>query len=239
MGSDEYKQAAAAAALELVSDGMKLGLGTGSTAAAFIDMLGERVKDGLDVTCVATSKASEAQASKLGISLSTLDDEPFLDMTVDGADEIDHKLRLIKGGGGALLREKIVAMSSEQMVVIADESKFVKTLGKFPLPVEVDRFGIRSTMEMIAALTDELGLRHELKVRENEEGGFYVTDGGHHIIDCAYEVIPDPEELADCLAMLPGVIDCGLFIGIAERAFIGGPNGVRVLEAAFDDDEEV
>ena len=236
MSGDAYKRAAAEAALELVNSGMKLGLGTGSTAAYFIDLLGERVKDGLDVVCVATSKASEAQASKLGIPLTTLDDEPFLDLTVDGADEIDPDLRLIKGGGGALLREKIVAMSSDRMVVIADESKLVQTLGKFPLPVEVDRFGLRATMEMIAALTDELGLRHDLNVRENDEGGFFITDSGHHIIDCSYELIPDPEELADCLAMLPGVVDSGLFIGIAEMAFIGGPNGVKVIEAAFDDE---
>lgn len=237
MSSESYKKAAAAAALELVTDGMKVGLGTGSTAALFIDMLGERVRDGLDVVCVATSTESEAQASKYGIELTSLDEEPFLDLTVDGADEIDPDLRLIKGGGGALLREKIVAMASDQMVVIADESKMVKNLGKFPLPVEVDRFGLRATMEMIAALTDELGLRHELAVRETEEGGFFVTDGGHHIIDCSYGLIPDPEELADCLAMLPGVVDSGLFIGIAEKAFLGGPDGVRVIEASFDDDE--
>lgn len=239
MDIDNYKKEAAEAAIELISDGMKVGLGTGSTAAMFIDLLGERVRDGLDVVCVATSKASEAQASKYGIPLTSLDEEPFLDITIDGADEIDPDLRLIKGGGGALLREKIVAMSSDRMVVIGDESKLVKTLGKFPLPVEVDRFGLRATMEMIAAMTDELGLRHDLRVREAEEGGFFVTDGGHHIIDCHYEVIPDPEDLADCLAMLPGVIDSGLFIGIAERALIGGPSGLKILEAPFDDDDEV
>ena len=123
MGSDDYKMAAAKAALDLIEDGMKVGLGTGSTAAMFIDLLGARVKEGLDVVCVPTSKVSEVQAANLGIALTTLDDEPFLDVTVDGADEIDEDLRLIKGGGGALLREKIVAMSSDRMVVIADDSK--------------------------------------------------------------------------------------------------------------------
>ena len=237
MGSDDYKMAAAKAALDLIEDGMKVGLGTGSTAAMFIDLLGARVKEGLDVVCVPTSKVSEVQAANLGIALTTLDDEPFLDVTVDGADEIDEDLRLIKGGGGALLREKIVAMSSDRMVVIADDSKVVETLGKFPLPVEVDRFGLRSTLEMIAAVTKELGLREELKVREAEGGGFFQTDGGHYIVDCFYEQIPEPEDLSDCLAMLPGVVDSGLFIGIAERALIGGPDGVEVFEAPFDDIE--
>lgn len=239
MSADAYKMAAARAAVELIEDGMKVGLGTGSTAGMFIDLLGERVRDGLDVICVPTSKTSEIQASNLGIAVTTLDEEPFLDITVDGADEIDHELRLIKGGGGALLREKIVAMSSDRMVVIADEGKVVDRLGKFPLPVEVDRFGLRATLEMIAALSDELGLRQELQVRETVEGKFFQTDGGHYIVDCYFEVINDPEELADCLAMLPGVVDSGLFIGIAERAIIGGSEGLTVLEASFDDDTEM
>jgi len=239
MSTQEYKIAAAQAALDLIEDGMKVGLGTGSTAEQFINLLGERVKDGLEVLCVPTSKTSEIQAANLGIPLTTLDEEPFLDITVDGADELDKDLRLIKGGGGALLREKIVAMSSDRMVVIGDNSKLVDTLGKFPLPVEVDRFGLRATLEMIAALTDELGLHQDLQVRESEDGGFYQTDGGHYIVDCSYGVIPDPEELADCLAMLPGVIDSGLFIGIAERAFIGGPNGVEVYVSPYEDEEMV
>ncbi len=239
MSTQEYKIAAAQAALDLIEDGMKVGLGTGSTAEQFINLLGERVKDGLEVLCVPTSKTSEIQAANLGIPLTTLDEEPFLDITVDGADELDKDLRLIKGGGGALLREKIVAMSSDRMVVIGDNSKLVDTLGKFPLPVEVDRFGLRATLEMIAALTDELGLHQDLQVRESEDGGFYQTDGGHYIVDCSYGVIPDPEELADCLAMLPGVIDSGLFIGIAERALIGGPNGVEVYVSPYEDEEMV
>jgi ribose 5-phosphate isomerase A len=178
---------------------------------------------------------SEIQAANLGIPLTTLDEEPFLDITVDGADELDRELRLIKGGGGALLREKIVAMSSDRMVVIADHTKVVQQLGAFPLPVEVDKFGVRSTLEMIAALTEELGLKQDLQVRETDDGGFYQTDGGNYIVDCKFDVITDPEELSDCLAMLPGVVDSGLFIGIAECAFIGGPNGVEVIESSFDE----
>jgi len=236
MSADAYKLAAATAAVELIDDGMKVGLGTGSTAEMFINLLGERVKDGLNVVCVPTSKVSEVQAKNLGISVTNLDEEPFLDITVDGADEIDHELRLIKGGGGALLREKIVAMSSDRMIVVADNSKMVETLGKFPLPVEVDRFGLRATLEMMAALTDELGLRQELKVRETNEGGFFQTDGGHYIVDCSFDIIPDPEELSDSLTMLPGVIDSGLFIGIAEQVIIGGPDGVTIYDAAFDEE---
>ena len=239
MSTHEYKIAAAQAAVDLIEDGMKVGLGTGSTAEQFINLLGERVKDGLDVLCVPTSKTSEIQAANLGIVLTSLDEEPFLDITVDGADELDKDLRLIKGGGGALLREKIVAMSSDRMVVIGDNSKLVDNLGKFPLPVEVDRFGLRATLEMMAALTDELGLHQDLKVRESDEGGFYQTDGGHYIVDCSYGIIPDPEELADCLAMLPGVIESGLFIGIAERALIGGPNGVEVYVSPYEDEDMV
>ncbi len=238
MASDDYKLNAAKAALELIEDGMKVGLGTGSTAAIFIDLLGERVKDGLDVVCVPTSRASEIQAANLGIQLATLDEEPFLDVTVDGADELDQELRLIKGGGGAHLREKIVAMASERLIIIADESKVVDQLGAFPLPVEVDGFGLRSTFEMISVLCAELDLKQDLQVRETPEGEFFKTDGGHYIIDCHFGVIPDPEELADCLSLIPGVIESGLFLGIAERAIVGGADGVTVYEAPFEDDED-
>ncbi len=237
MSSDDFKMSAAKAALDLIEDGMKVGLGTGSTAAMFIDLLGERVKDGLDVVCVPTSKASEVQARGLGIDLTTLDEEPFLDVTVDGADELDTELRLIKGGGGALLREKIVAMASERMIVIGDESKVVDQLGRFPLPIEVEGFGLRSTYEMISVLALELELKQALQVRELPNGEFYKTDGGHFIIDCHFEAIPDPEELSDCLSMIPGVIETGLFLGIAERAIIGGPEGIVVYEEPQDEVE--
>lgn len=236
MSADEQKLRAAQEAVKLVESGMTVGLGTGSTAAKFIDLLGARVKDGLDVVCVATSRASELQAANLGIELSTLDEVPFLDITVDGADELDRDLRLIKGGGGALMREKIVAMASERMIVIADESKLVERLGAFPLPIEVDRFGLRSTIEMVTALSEELGLTYDIEVREREDGQFFTTDGGHCILDCAFKVILEPEELSDSLAMIPGVIESGLFIGIAEQAIIGVPGGVEIIDATFDDE---
>ena len=138
-----------------------------------------------------------------------------------------------------MLREKIVAMASEKMVVIADESKLVETLGAFPLPVEVDRFGLRSTIEMITALSEELRLTYEIEVRENDDGKFFTTDGGHCIIDCAFQTIPEPEELSDSLAMIPGVIDSGLFIGIAEQAILGSEGGVKIIDAPFESEEIV
>ncbi len=239
MSADTAKRRAAEEAIKLIEDGMNVGLGTGSTAEMFIDLLGAEVKNGLNVVCIATSDSSAKRASDLGIPLATLDDVPFLDITVDGADELDSDLRLIKGGGGALLREKIVAMASEKMIVIADESKLVETLGAFPLPVEVDRFGLRSTIEMITALSEELGLTYEIAVRETEDGNFYITDGGHCIIDCAFQTIREPEELSDSLAMIPGVIDSGLFIGIAEMAILGSEEGVRIINATFEPDELV
>ena len=154
--TEDLKESAARAALDLVEDGMQLGLGTGSTAARFVDALGERVAQGLRVVCVPTSEVTRVQAEGLGIPLTTLDETPRLDLTVDGADEIDDQLRLIKGGGGALLREKIVATASDRMVVIADGSKVVPTLGAYPLPVEVVRFGLLATMRLIEAIAVEI-----------------------------------------------------------------------------------
>ena len=162
---DEWKQQAAERALAYVEDGMLVGLGTGSTAARFVDLVGQRVKQGLSITCVPTSEATRVQAERLGIALTTLDDVPFLDLTVDGADELDDDLRLIKGGGGALLREKIVAMASERMVVIADASKRVGVLGKFPLPVEAVRFGLTATRTLIGAVASDAGCTGEIKLR--------------------------------------------------------------------------
>ena len=164
---------------------MLVGLGTGSTAAKFVDLLGQRVKAGLEVTCVPTSEATRLQAERLGIPLTTLDDMPFLDLTVDGADELDAELRLIKGGGGALLREKIVAMASERMIVIADASKRVGTLGKFPLPVEVVRFGLTATRTLIGAVATDVGCTGEIKLRLTKDGQPFVTDSGNVIFDCA------------------------------------------------------
>jgi ribose 5-phosphate isomerase A len=234
MSADVWKQQAAERALQFVEDGMTLGLGTGSTAARFVDLVGQRVKAGLRVKCVPTSQATHAQAERLGIPLTTLDESPFLDLTVDGADEIDAQLRLIKGGGGALLREKIVATASQRMVVITDASKLVVTLGRFPLPVEVVRFGLAATRNMVEVLAADAGCEGEIKLRLAADGKPFETDGGNLILDCAFGQIGDPEALEDALKLVPGVVESGLFLGIADAAVIAGPDGVVVL----DRDEE-
>jgi ribose 5-phosphate isomerase A len=227
--ADDLKEMAARAALDLVEDGMRLGLGTGSTAARFVDGLGERVAGGLRVLCVPTSEATYAQAERLGIPLTTLDDTPELDLTVDGADELDDELRLIKGGGGALLREKIVATASARMVVIADENKMVATLGAFPLPVEVVRFGLLATTRLIEALAHQAGCQGEISLRQAQVGAPFVTDQGNLIIDCAFGSIPEPEVLAFALNRVPGVVEHGLFLGLTDLAIVAGSGGVRML----------
>ncbi|MDP1911277.1 MAG: ribose-5-phosphate isomerase RpiA [Hyphomicrobium sp.] len=229
MSSDAFKVAAAERAIEFVENGMRLGLGTGSTAAKFVDLLGKKVAGGLDVVCVATSQATQAQAEALGIRMATLDDLPFLDLTVDGADEIDGDLRLIKGGGGALLREKIVATASGRMVVIADASKKVETLGAFPLPLEVVPFGLTATRNMITALAADVGCEGDIKVRVLAGGKAFLTDGGNLILDCHFGRIDEPEELDEALKLIPGVVENGLFIGIADLAVIAGADGVTLI----------
>lgn len=235
MSSDQYKLAAAQRALDLVEPGMKLGLGTGSTAARFVLLLGDKVKSGLDVVCVPTSEATAAQARALGIRLATLDEEPILDLTIDGADEIDPHLRLIKGGGGALIREKIVACASDRLVVIADASKVVERLGAFPLPVEIVRFGTNSTRMMIEALASDIGCEGAISLRTGSDGTPFTTDNGNLILDCAFGSIPDPEALEDVLRGIPGVVGTGLFLGIAEMAIVAGPTGVDTLLPQHDD----
>jgi len=237
MSVEDQKKRAALGALELVEPGMKLGLGTGSTAERFVEALGERVAQGLDVVCVPTSQTTADQAQSLGIKLTTLDDVPFLDLTVDGADEIDNQLRLIKGGGGALLREKIVACASDRMAVIADGSKLVKTLGGFALPIEVTRFGIRVTMNMIEVLAAETGCVGEIKLRETDDGKPFITDNGNLIFDCAFGQISEPELLAAALQMVPGCVEQGLFLGIADIAFIADEEDLTVLCAEDDEDD--
>lgn len=232
MSSDEMKRLAAARALDWVEPGMKLGLGTGSSAAHFVALLGAKVREeGLDVLCVPTSEETRLLAEQAGLRLTTLDEEPLLDLVVDGADEIDDELRLIKGGGGALLREKIVATASAQMIVIADASKRVKILGAFPLPVEVVRFGLAATREMVAQMAEEAGCRGAITVRSMADGAPYITDGGNVILDCAFGRIDEPEMLDEALRIVPGVVESGLFLGIADMALIGGPDGVTMLEA--------
>jgi ribose 5-phosphate isomerase A len=232
--ADELKRQAAAMALEAVAPGMRLGLGTGSTAAHFVDLLGARVKPGLEVVGVPTSERTRAQAAALGVPLATLEEAPELDLTVDGADEIDPQLNLIKGGGGALLREKIVAAASDRMIVIADDSKWVERLGRFPLPIEVVPFGIAATRRAIAEVLTAHGLAGRLELRTVRTGpnhglGF-VTDGSHWIIDAHLGAIPDAAALAASLAAIPGVVEHGLFIGLASAAVLAGSNGIRVIE---------
>lgn len=223
------KRAAAQAALEHVTHGMRLGLGTGSTAAHFVDLLGARVRDGLEVVGVPTSERTRLQAESLGIKLSTLDETPELDLAIDGADEFDAGLRLIKGGGGALLREKIVAAAAKRFFIIADATKEVATLGAFPLPVEVDRFGARATRLHIERVARGLGLEGPVMPRMSAPDAPYLTDGGHYIFDCAFGAIDAPETLAQRIEAIPGVVDHGLFIGLATAIFVAGATGVRII----------
>ncbi len=227
---DDLKRAAAARALDLVEPGMRLGIGTGSTANHLVELLGERVRAGLALTAVATSEATRALAEKLGIPLSTLEETPQLDLTIDGADEVAPDLALIKGGGGALLREKIVASASARMVVIADDSKLVGVLGRFPLPIEVVPFGLRATCRHIENAVAQAGCPGPLRMRYARDGHPFVTDGGHLIVDAALERIPDPLSLAARLAEIPGVVEHGLFVGIAHSAIIASAAGVKVLQ---------
>ncbi|WP_319774172.1 ribose-5-phosphate isomerase RpiA [Breoghania sp.] len=230
--SDELKRASAEAALEEVRSGMKLGIGTGSTAEFFVRALADKVAGGLDVIGVPTSERTAALCKELGVPLTTLDETPELDLTIDGADELDGALQLIKGGGAALLREKIVAAASARMVVIADESKVVETLGQFPLPIEVMPFGLESTRRAVVKVADALALSGEVKLRLNEQGEPVVTDGGHYILDGRWGRIPDAAALADRLAAIPGVVEHGLFIGLATAAYVAGPAGVRKISPA-------
>ncbi len=230
--ADELKESAARAALDLITDGMRLGLGTGSTASLFVAALGERVASGLKVLCVPTSEATRKQAAGLGIPLTTLDETPRLDLTVDGADEIDPQLRMIKGGGGALVREKIVATASDRMVVVADDSKLVPVLGRFPLPVEIVRFGLMATIGLVKAIAAETGCHGEITIRAGADKAPFVTDQGNLILDCAFGSIPEPEVLAFSLKRVPGVVEHGLFLGLADLAIVSGKDGVRALRRA-------
>jgi ribose 5-phosphate isomerase A len=193
VSADIWKMRAAERAFDYVKPNMKLGLGTGTTAAKFVDLLGERIKAGLNVICVPTSEATRSQAERLSIPLTTLDVSPELDLAIDGADELDDELRLIKGSGGALLREKIVATASRKMIVIADISKRVNTLGKFPLPVEAVPFGVTATRNMIKRRAAEAGCTGEVRLRLQDRNRPYVTDGGNLLLECAFDRIDDPE----------------------------------------------
>jgi ribose 5-phosphate isomerase A len=196
----------------------------------FLDLLAERMREGCQVVGVPTSEATRAQAERLEIPLTTLDETPELDLTIDGADEIGPDLTLIKGGGGALLREKIVAAASARMIVIADESKWVTTLGRFSLPIEVVPFGLAATRMKIEAAAAAAGAPGPALLRRDKEGDTFRTDGGNWILDAALQHIADPRGLAERLCAIPGVVEHGLFIGLAQTAILAGPGGLRVVE---------
>jgi ribose 5-phosphate isomerase A len=230
MDAQALKIEAARAALAHVEDGMRLGIGTGSTAAEFVRLLAEKVAAGMKILGVPTSERTAALCAELGVGLSTLDETPELDLTIDGADEIGPDLALIKGGGGALLREKIVAAASDRMIVIADDTKWVPTLGRFPLPVEVIPFGLGATRRAIEKAFAECGVSGQMAVRNGKDGHVFVTDGGHWIVDAQLEMIEDPARLATALSAIPGVVEHGLFIGLASSAVLAGGEGIRVIE---------
>ncbi len=229
LSPDDSKRLAAGKAVELVTPGMRLGLGTGTTAAHFVELLATRVAEGLNVVCVPSSERTRTLAKLHAIPLTSIDASPELDLTVDGADEFDPKLRLIKGGGGALLREKIVAMASKRMIVIADLSKSVAVLGKIPLPVEVNVFGLEVSKRMILAAARACGCDGEVRLRKTPGGQAFVSDNGHYIVDCFFGAIADPDRLADRFAAIPGVVEHGLFIGIAKAVISAGPGGIEIL----------
>lgn len=223
MANDLEKEAAARASLRFIKDGQVVGLGTGSTAAYFIKLLAEQVRNGLRIRGIPTSDRSRELAMSLGIPLTTLDECQEIAVTVDGADEVDPQLRLIKGGGGAALREKIVASATRQMIVVADASKRVQRLGKFPLPVEVIKFAQALVCKRISALGAQV------RLRQNVDGTSYVTDENNHILDCSFGEIRDPDGLARELSEMPGVVEHGLFIGMASVALFARGSQVEEL----------
>jgi ribose 5-phosphate isomerase A len=225
MANEKEKEAAGRAAAELVQEGEIVGLGTGSTAYFTIIALGERVKAGLKIVGIPTSVQTGDLARTVGIPLTTLDDQPEIDITIDGADEVDPELNLIKGGGGALTREKVIATASKRMVVVADSSKVVPMLGKFPLPLEVIAFARTVVEKKISAL----GATPKLRTRP--DGSPFLTDNGNQIVDCSFGAIPDPPALARVLSDMPGVVEHGLFIHIAKLALVGRHGGVEELRS--------
>lgn len=230
MSADSQKREAAAAAVELVSPGMTLGLGTGSTAAHFIELLGARVREGLVVRAAPTSEDTAKKALMAGIEMIEPDETTIIDLAIDGADEIDPHKSLIKGGGGALLREKIIAHAARRFVVIADASKRVAELGAFPLAVEIDRFAFGLTVRAVRESLAALGYKNpDVQLRPAAVGPAFISDGGNFIIDCRLGRIADPGAVDRALKSIPGVIETGLFVGMADEAIIAGPRGVERL----------
>lgn len=229
MTTDDQKRAAAEKALEMIQPGMAVGLGTGSTAEHFVRALAKRVREGLKIRATSTSDRTEALARDLGIAVMSLDELGPPDLTVDGADEVDRDLRLVKGGGGALLREKVVAASSKHMVVIADWSKRVETLGTFPLPVEIVTFAPQTTIRRIAEVAAQAGCRGNLVRLRGGEGHPFRTDQGNFIADMSCEFIPNADELARMLSGVAGVVEHGLFIGLCQTLILGHTHGLEIV----------
>ncbi len=224
MANDQEKEAAARASLRFIKNGDVVGLGTGSTAAFMVKLLGEKVRAGLSVRGIPTSVKTKEHAEKEGIPLTTLDEVQDINVTIDGADEFDPQLNLTKGGGGALLREKIIASASRKLVIVTDSSKQVPMLGKFPLPVEVIPFAEALVTKKI------LALGATVKLRRGSDGNVFVTDERHHILDCMFGQIPDPPTLARKLSDTPGIVEHGLFIGMANVVLIAKSGGVEELQ---------
>ncbi len=224
--AEALKRRAAEEALKLVEPGMVIGLGTGSTAAHFIDLL---ARERLDVRGVPTSEETRRRAAAAGVDVVEPDETTAIDLAVDGADEVDPSLKLIKGGGGALLREKIVASAAKRFVVIADSSKKVAELGRFPLPVEIDRFAWGMTTRRVREALGALGFKPALKLRQGKDRAPFLSDGGNYVLDCPLGRIGDPVALDRALRDIPGVIETGLFIGLADLVILAGPEGVETL----------
>ena len=226
--SKEMKIIAAKEAITYVKDGMKLGLGTGSTVDEFLILLSKEIQNGLNICGVVTSEKTKNLSNKLSIPLTTLENVKKLDLTIDGADEIDADLSLIKGGGGALLREKIIAFNSSEVLIIADESKLVDKLGIFKLPIEVSPYEHEVTSFKIMDKLNEVGYNGSISLRKDDQN-IFITDGGNYIYDLSIGLINEPDNLEQLLNLIPGVFENGLFINLTKKVIIGSENGVRVI----------
>ena len=225
MEREELKKLAGEKAVEYIEDGMIVGLGTGSTVKYTLEKLGEEVKNGLKIKGIPTSVHTKRIAKEKNIPLTTLDENPEIDITIDGADEVDSNLNLIKGGGGALTREKIIAFNSKELIIIIDDSKIVKALGiDFPLPVEVIKFSWAATKKVIEKFGCNVEIR---KIMESEP---FISDNGNYILDCDFERIDDPQQLEIDLNCIPGVVENGLFVNLADKVIVGGKQGILTLD---------